>query len=126
MKKRSSTKPAQKTVDEYLARVPEPARTTLRKVRADIRSLAPKGTTETISYGIPMFKYNGMLMGYAAFKDHCSLFPGAIVHDFKGVLAKYKTARGTIQFPLDRPFPKSLLKRLIAARVAANESRKRS
>ncbi len=66
-----------KTVDEYLERVPEPARTTLNKVRAVIRSAAPPDATESISYGIPTFKYKGMLARFAAFSDHCSLFPGA-------------------------------------------------
>jgi len=64
-----------KTVDEYLANAPEPARTTLKHLRGVIRSVVPKETTEVISYGIPMFKFNGMLVGYAAFKNHCSLFP---------------------------------------------------
>ena len=66
-----------KSVDEYLAGVPEPAQSTLKHLRAVIRSVVPKETTESISYGIPMFKFNGMLAGYAAFKKHCSLFPTA-------------------------------------------------
>ena len=64
-----------KTVDEYLAGTPEPAQSTLRHIRRVIQSVVPKETTEVISYAIPMFKYRGMLVGYAAFKDHCSLFP---------------------------------------------------
>ena len=67
--------PAAKTVDEYLANLPEPARSTLTHIRAVIKSVVPKETTEVISYRIPMFKYNGMLVGYAAFAKHCSLFP---------------------------------------------------
>ena len=114
-----------KDVDKYLARVPEPARTTLKKLRADIRANAPKEATEGISYRIPMFKHEGMLMGYAAFSNHCSLFPGAIVENFKTELTNYRTAKGTIQFPVDKPFPVSLLKKLIKARIAANESKKR-
>lgn len=66
---------APKTVDEYLAITPEPACSTLKHVRAVIKSVVPKEATEVISYGIPMFKYKGMLVGYAAFKKHCSLFP---------------------------------------------------
>jgi uncharacterized protein YdhG (YjbR/CyaY superfamily) len=124
---RSATKrkPAPKTVAEYLAAVPEPARTTLKKLRADIRAIAPKDATEGISYRIPMFKHKGMLMGYAAFSNHCSLFPGAIVENFKIELTNYRTAKGTIQFPVDKPFPVSLLKKLIKARISANESKKR-
>ena len=79
MKKASSKKPltTAKSVDEYLARVPQPARGTLNKVRAAIRSVVPEEATEAISYGIPMFKYKGPFLGYAAFSKHCSLFPGS-------------------------------------------------
>lgn len=69
-------KAAAKSVDEYLARVPEPARASLQKVRAAIRSAAPPNAVECISYRIPMFKHKGMLIGFAAFADHGSLFPG--------------------------------------------------
>jgi uncharacterized protein YdhG (YjbR/CyaY superfamily) len=64
-----------KTVEEYLAAVPEPARSTLEKVRATIRSVVPPETTEVISYQMPTFRYKGALFAYAAFSDHCSLFP---------------------------------------------------
>src|SRR5215472_6059035 len=99
-----------RTVDEYLAGVSEPARTTLSKIRAMIRSVAPPETVEVISYRIPMFKYKGMLMGFAAFKDHCSLFPGGIVREFKDELKNYRLAKGTIQFPVDKPLPAALVK----------------
>ena len=66
---------AAKSADEYLANTPEPARSTLKHIRAVIRSVVPRETTEVISYGMPMFQYNGMLVAYAAFKNHCSLFP---------------------------------------------------
>ena len=66
---------APKGVDEYLAGVPEPARTTLNTVRAAIRSAVPPEATEAISYRIPTFKYKGPLLGFAAFSNHCSLFP---------------------------------------------------
>ena len=65
-----------KSVDEYLARVPEPACGTLKKIRAMILSVVPAEASEAISYGIPSFKYKGWLVGYAAFADHCSFFPG--------------------------------------------------
>ena len=87
MIKASSTKPQStaKSVDEYLARVPQPARGTLNTVRAAIRSVVPEEATETISYGIPMFKYKGPLLGYAAFSKHCCLFPTsmAVIRMFK-------------------------------------------
>src|SRR6267143_1318733 len=72
-------KGAPKSIDEYLAGVPEPARSTLNKVRAAIRSAAPREATETISYGIPAFKHKGVLIWFAAFANHCSLFPNAPV-----------------------------------------------
>ena len=64
-------------MDDYLAKVPQPARSTLQKIRAMIRSAAPREATEAISYGIPAFKYNGMLVAYAAFANHCSFFPAS-------------------------------------------------
>ena len=114
-------KAAPKTVDEYLSRVPEPARSTLEKIRAVIRSVAPPETVEVISYRIPMFKYKGMLVGFAAFSNHCSLFPGAILEPFKDELKQYRTAKGTIQFPVDKPLPAALVRKLVQARIGENE-----
>jgi uncharacterized protein YdhG (YjbR/CyaY superfamily) len=111
-----------KTVDEYLAEVPEPARSTLTHVRKVIRSVVPKEATEVISYRIPMFKYNGMLIGYAAFAKHCSLFPtgSGVIDKFKKELAGYRTSRGTIQFPSDKPLPDALIKKIVNVRVREN------
>jgi uncharacterized protein YdhG (YjbR/CyaY superfamily) len=111
-----------KNVDEYLAGVPEPARGTLKHVRAVIRSEVPAETTEVISYGIPMFNYKGMLVGYAAFKNHCSLFPtGSGVKKFEKELQGFATSKGTIQFPSDKPLPDALVKKIVKTRVAENE-----
>jgi len=116
---------APETVDEYLSRVPEPARATLKKVRALIRSVAPPEATEGISYGIPTFKYKGMLASFAAFSDHCSLFPGAgPTVEFKNELKNFQTSKGTIRFAPDKPLPAALLKRLVKARIAENERKK--
>jgi len=114
-------------VDEYLAGVPEPARTTLHKMRAMIRLAVPPETTETISYRIPMFKYKGMLMGYAAFSNHCSLFPtsAALVVKFKKELKGYATAKGTVRFPVDKPLPFALVKKLVKARVELQEAKQK-
>ncbi len=111
-----------KTVDEYLAGVPEPACSTLKHIRKVIQSAVPKETTEVISYGIPMFKFNGMLVGYAAFKNHCSLFPtgSGVIEKFAKELKSYSTSRGTIQFPSDKPLPDALVKKIVKARVAEN------
>ena len=111
-----------KNVEEYLANVPEPARSALRHIRAVIRSVVPKETTEEISYGIPMFKYNGMLVGYAAFKKHCSLFPtgSSVLDQFKQELKGYRTSKGTLQFLPDKPLPDALVKKIVRARVKEN------
>jgi uncharacterized protein YdhG (YjbR/CyaY superfamily) len=111
---------APKDVDEYLAGVPEPARTTLSKVRASIRKAAPAEATEAISYGMPTFRYQGALLGYAAFKKHCSFFPMSlgVMAELKQDLAPYDVAKGTIHFPLDKPIPAALVKKLVKARVA--------
>jgi uncharacterized protein YdhG (YjbR/CyaY superfamily) len=117
---------APKNVDEYLAGVPEPARSTLNKVRAAIRSAVPPDATETISYRIPAFKYKGVLVWFAAFSNHCSLFPTAVVIEaFQNELKGFSTFKGTIQFPTDRPLPTALVKKLVKARVAQIESKKR-
>src|ERR1700674_2263371 len=115
-------KVAAKTVDEYLSGIPEPAQSTLRHIRAVIRSVVPAETTEVISYGIPMFKYRGMLAGYAAFKKHCSLFPtgSGVLDRFEKELKGYRTSKGTIQFPPDKPLADALVKKIVKARVAEN------
>jgi uncharacterized protein YdhG (YjbR/CyaY superfamily) len=113
------------TVDEYLAAIPEPARTTLNKVRAVIRSVAPPAATEVISYGIPTFKYKGMLASFAAFSDHCSLFPGAgPTIEFRNELKNFQTSKGTIRFAPDKPLPAGLVRKLLKARISENERKK--
>ena len=113
---------APKTVEAYLSDVPEPALSTLKHIRAVIQSVVPKETTEVISYGIPMFKFNGMLVGYAAFKKHCSLFPtgSGVLDRFSKELLGYRTSKGTIQFPSDKPLPDSLVRKIVKARVREN------
>ncbi len=116
---------APKSVEEYLARVPEPGRSTLNKIRAAIRSSTPTEATEAISYGIPAFKYKGMLVWYAAFSNHCSLFPTAsVIEKFKNELKGFTTSKGTIHFPIDKPLPTALIKKLVKARVAQVQSKK--
>ena len=117
---------APKNVDEYLAGIPEPARTTLQKVRTAIRSAAPTEATETLSYGIPAFKHNGVLLWFAAFSKHCSLFPtAAVIEALKNGLKGFTISKGTIQFPADKPLPVALIKKLVRARVAQIENKKR-
>jgi uncharacterized protein YdhG (YjbR/CyaY superfamily) len=115
-------------VDDYIRAVPEPARSTLKKIRAIIRSVVPPETTETISYQIPIFKYKGALFGYAAFTNHCSLFPmgSSVMQVFKDDLKGLETSKGTIRFPVDKPPPAALVKKLVKARIAQNELKKKS
>jgi uncharacterized protein YdhG (YjbR/CyaY superfamily) len=126
--KRGSTaksKGGTKTVDEYLAAIPEPARNNFDKLRATIRSVVPAEASETISYQMPAIRHNGVLVWYAAFSNHCSLFPTAAVMDeFKNELKGFTTSKGTVQFPLDKPLPVALIKKIVKTRVAQSESKK--
>ncbi len=120
-KRRSAPKNkiAPQTVDDYLFLIPEPARTTLNKMRAAIRSALPKEATEVISYRIPAFRYKQVLVWYAAFSDHCSFFPtAAVIESFKNELKGYPLSKGTIQFPTDKPLPAALVKKMVQARLA--------
>jgi uncharacterized protein YdhG (YjbR/CyaY superfamily) len=117
---------APKSVDEYLARLPEPARSTLNKIRAAIRSAVPPEATEAISYGMPAFKYKGTLVWFAAFSNHCSFFPTpSVIEAFKNELKGFSTSKGTIQFPTDKPLPTALVKKLVKARVAHISAKER-
>jgi uncharacterized protein YdhG (YjbR/CyaY superfamily) len=113
------------TVDDYLALVPEPARSTLQRMRTAIRSAVPAETTEAISYGIPAFNYKGPLVWFAAFSNHCSFFPTAsVIKAFKNDLKGYKTSKGTIHFPVDKPLPAALVKKMVKARLAEKAQKK--
>ena len=117
---------APKDVDEYLASIPEPARSTLNKMRATIRSAVPPEATEVISYRMPAFKHNRVLVWFAAFSDHCSLFPtAAVIEQFKNELKSFSTSKGTLHFPTNKPLPTALIRKLVKARVALNESKNR-
>jgi uncharacterized protein YdhG (YjbR/CyaY superfamily) len=119
-------KGALQDVEEYLARLTDPARDMLSKIRDAIRSAAPTEATETISYRVPAFKYKGVLVWYAAFAKHCSLFPTASVLEvFKNELKSFSTSKGTIQFPLDKPLPTDLIKKIVKERVRQIESKQR-
>jgi uncharacterized protein YdhG (YjbR/CyaY superfamily) len=122
----ANSKGSPKTVDEYLAKVPEPARTTLTKIRVLIRSAAPGEATELISYGIPALQYKVILVWFAAFSNHCSLFPTAsVIESLKKELKDLSTSKGTIHFPIDKPLPAALIKKLVKARVAKIGNKKR-
>jgi len=126
--KRSAAKEkvAPADVDKYLARVPEPARGALQKVRAAIRSAVPAEATEAIGYGMPTFRYKGALVGYAAFPNHCSFFPMSppVIEAFKTELKGFQTSKGTIRFSVGKPLSAALIKKLVKARIAENERKK--
>ena len=133
MKKRKSTtrrstrksSPAPKTVNQYLSRVPQPARSHLNKMRATIRSAVPKDSVEIISYGILAFKQKRVLVWYAAFSNHCSLFPtAAVIEKFKNDLKPFSKSKGTIHFPTAKRLPTALIKKIVKARVAQAEHTK--
>lgn len=115
-------------LEAYLAAVPEPARTTLGKVRAAIRAAAGPEATEGLSYGMPAFRYKGVLVGYAAFKKHCSFFPmsARLLDEFAEDVEKYRTSKGTLQFDLDKPLPAGLVKKLVRARRSENAGKKKA
>jgi uncharacterized protein YdhG (YjbR/CyaY superfamily) len=127
MKKVNPNDRVPQSIDEYLSGVPEPARSTLQKIRATIRSAVPAEATESIFYRMPAFKYKGPLIAFAAFTNHCSVFPmsASLLEQFKGDLKKYVTSKGTIRFPMDKPLPEALVKKLVKARVKQNELKKR-
>ena len=112
------------TVEEYLDDAEPDKLAALAKLRKTILTVIPKAE-EYISYGMPTFKYHGPLVSYAAFKNHCSLFPwnATLIKKFAAELKDYKTSKGTIQFTVEKPLPIPLIKKLIKERVKENEEK---
>jgi uncharacterized protein YdhG (YjbR/CyaY superfamily) len=105
------------SVSEYISAAPKQARARLREMRALIAAAAP-GATQTLKWGMPSFSLQRILVTFAGFREHISLFPTpAAIRAFRKELAKYQTSSATIQFPLDRPLPKALIRRIVALRV---------
>jgi uncharacterized protein YdhG (YjbR/CyaY superfamily) len=118
---------APSSVEEYLAGLPDDSRTVLENLRGTIKSVVPEAT-ETIRYQMPAFKFRGrMLVYYAAFKEHCSLFPAtaAVVDALGDELRPHISGKGTIRFTPDRPLSPRLVKRIVEARIAENAAVKR-
>ncbi len=116
---RSRASNGAKTVDEYFENIKGPGREMLAKMRSIIRSVVPADAAEVISYGIPAFKQNKVLVWYAAFANHCSLFPGgSVLNEMKGELDGFVTSKGTIQFPIETPLPVTLVKQIVKKRLA--------
>jgi uncharacterized protein YdhG (YjbR/CyaY superfamily) len=112
-----------KNIDDYLKRFPLEVRQLLQTMRLAIRKAAPQ-SEETITYGIPAFRMNGMLVWFAGFKKHIGFYPGAsAIKRFEKELSAYKVAKGSVQFPLDEPLPLALVSRITAFRVKQNSSK---
>jgi uncharacterized protein YdhG (YjbR/CyaY superfamily) len=113
------------TVDEYLDRVDDAdKRAALEKLRKIVRAAAPKAI-ETVTYRVPVFKLNGMLVGFAAAKDHCAFYPcsGKTVNSLKNELKSYNTSKGTIRFQPNNPLPATLVRKIVKIRIAENAAK---
>ena len=105
------------TIDDYLARLPADQRLALEDLRREIHAAAP-GATECISYGMPGFRLDGVLVWMGAAKRHCAFYPSGLVEAFKDKLAGYDTSKGAIRFQPDKPLPTTLIHEIVARRVA--------
>ena len=111
-----------KTIDDYIETFPRNIQTILQELRQAIKDAAPEAK-EAISYQIPTFKLNGNLVHFAAFKNHIGFFPTPSgIEAFKDELSEYKLSKGTIRFPLDKPIPFDLVKKIVKYRVQENLS----
>jgi uncharacterized protein YdhG (YjbR/CyaY superfamily) len=108
------------SIDTYIAQFPPEVQTLLTQMRQTIQKAAPSAT-EAISYQIPTFKLNGNLVHFAGFKKHIGFYPGAAgIAAFQDELSGYKSAKGSVQFPLDKALPLALVKKIVKFRVAQN------
>jgi uncharacterized protein YdhG (YjbR/CyaY superfamily) len=114
--------PAAKDIDSFLAALPEDQRAALQKVRETVRATAPEAV-ESISYGIPTYKYKGRpLIYFGAGKKHCAIYGGVVADATEAELEGYSTAKGTIRFPPDKPLPAEFVERLVKAQIGRIEA----
>lgn len=114
------------SIEEYMAEFPAEVRIQLEKVWAAVKGAAPKAEN-AISYGIPTLKMNGNLVHFAAFKNHIGFFPTSSgIRNFKTELARYECSKGTVRFPIGKPMPLSLIRKIVKFRVKENELKKSS
>ena len=110
-------------IDEYIAGFPDDVQKILKKIRVTIRKAAP-GAQETISYQMPTFTQNGVLVHFAAYTNHIGLYPAPrAIEKFKNDLSAYEGGKGTVKFPLDEPIPFELITRIVKFRVKNNLER---
>lgn len=115
------------SVEEYVNLFPANQRAALEEIRKAIKSAAPKAA-ENISYGMPAYKFDGILVYFGGFKNHCSLFPASnsVIQKFSHELDGYTTSKGTIQFPLDQPVPTPLIKKIVKERLTENKIKQKA
>ena len=107
-------------IDEYIAGFPKEIQKILQQLRAIIKKSAP-GAEELINYNMPAFKWNGMLVWFAAYKNHIGFYPTSLpIRIFKDDLTNYKTSKGAIQFPIDKPLPAKLINKIVKFRIKVN------
>ncbi|HAH22526.1 MAG TPA: hypothetical protein DCL77_01960 [Prolixibacteraceae bacterium] len=112
--------PQAKDIDQYIAGFPPEVQVMLEELRATIRNAAPEAM-ETISYQMPAFKLNGILVYFAAYKNHIGFYPtGSGIEHFKEEVSAYKSSKGTVQFPLNQPIPLDLITKIVKFRVKQN------
>lgn len=115
-----------KTVDEYINTFPEDVQNILNQVRISIKAAAPDAE-ETIGYNMPAYKYNGPLVYFAAYKNHIGFYAAPTGHSkFKKELSVYKSGKGSVQFPIDKPMPLNLIKKIVKFRVNENSMKKKN
>lgn len=113
----NTTKPKPKTVTEYISTAPKDAQKKLREMRKTIREAAP-GATESLKWSMPAYSYSRILVMFAAHKNHIGFYPTPeAISAFAKELSSYPTAKGSIQFPLEKPLPLALIRRITAFRV---------
>jgi uncharacterized protein YdhG (YjbR/CyaY superfamily) len=124
MRKNPGGEPVIKSVDDYIRQFTPEVQRILRKLRKTIKEAAP-GAEEKISYRIPAFFHNGVLVYFAAYETHVGFYPTSSgIKAFQAELAEYKGGKGTVRFPIEKPLPYGLIKRIVAHRVAENTKKK--
>lgn len=116
-----------KDIDEYLADFDGDTLKKLVAIRRTIKETVPREATEKISYGIPTYYFNGNLVHFAGYETHIGFYPGsAPITEFKEELSEYKTSKGTVQFPLNKPIPFDIIRKITAICVERNQAKKKS
>jgi uncharacterized protein YdhG (YjbR/CyaY superfamily) len=121
-----SAKTTPKNTDEYISQFPVKQQKALEEIRKAIKAAAPKAE-EVISYSMPAYKLNGMLVYFAGYENHIGFYPTPSgIEAFKKELANYKSAKGSVQFPIDQPLPLALIKKMVQFRIKENTEKNKT